>query len=144
MSYYGAPQYGAPPYGGGYGAPPPQFRPPPGPPPPLPPGWISEWEPNARRAFFVETATGRAQWEPPYGPSGYDGSRGDPGYYAPPAGPPPGYGGGYGGGYPQQGAVVVEERRSDSGGTGKMVAAGVGGLAVGALGGALIEHEIGE
>lgn len=141
MSYYGGPQYGAPQYGGGYGGPPPpQFRPPPGPPPPLPPGWIQEWEPSARRAFFVETATGRSQWEPPYGPpGGYDGSRGGPGgYYAPPPGPPPGYGGG---GYPQQGAMVVEERRSD--GTGKMIAAGVGGLAVGALAGGLIEHEIG-
>ncbi|KAJ5219594.1 hypothetical protein N7468_008798 [Penicillium chermesinum] len=104
------------------------------PPPPLPQGWIQEWEPSTRRAFFVDTNSGRSQWEPPYGPPAGGG------YYAPPPGPP-----GYGGGYQQ--TVVVEEQRNDSGGgssAGKMMAAGVGGLAVGALAGGFIEHEIDE
>ncbi|KAH9973884.1 Sec23/Sec24 trunk domain-containing protein [Lactifluus volemus] len=31
----------------------------------LPPGWTAEWEPDNQRYLFVETATGRAQWEHP-------------------------------------------------------------------------------
>lgn len=100
-----------------------------------------------RRAFWVEDATGRAQWESPFaGPPGqgyYDGSRSVPppepqGYYAPPPGPPVGYDQrGYDqGGYQQQPA-----QKSN---TGKYVAMAAGGVAVGALAGAFIEHEVGE
>ncbi|KAJ5118337.1 hypothetical protein N7526_009974 [Penicillium atrosanguineum] len=146
---YGQPYGERPPYERGpYSAPPPMARPPPGPPPPMPQGWHQEWEPNMRRAFWVEDATGRAQWEPPYGgPPGqgyYDGSRSVPppepqgGYYAPPPGPPGGYDQrGYDQGYQQP----AEERKSN---TGKYLAVGAGALAVGALGGAFIEHEIDE
>lgn len=162
MSYYGGDPYSRPPPGppagydqrppydnrppydrAAYSAPPPTARPPPGPPPPLPAGWHQEWEPNMRRAFWVEDNTGRAQWEPPYGPGYYDGSRSvEPqgGYYAaPPAPPPVGYGGGPG--YQQQPAVVVEEKKSNAG---KYLAAGAAGLALGGLAGAFIEHEHGE
>ncbi|KAI0000191.1 CPII coat sec24 protein [Russula compacta] len=31
----------------------------------LPQGWTAEWEPDNQRYLFVETATGRAQWEHP-------------------------------------------------------------------------------
>src|ERR1700753_3264443 len=41
----------------GYAPPPPNAQ--------LPPGWIMQWDPNSRRHFFVEQATGRTQWEPP-------------------------------------------------------------------------------
>ncbi|KAH9939470.1 protein transporter SEC24 [Amylocystis lapponica] len=33
----------------------------------LPPGWAAEWDPNNQRYLFIETATGRTQWEPPVG-----------------------------------------------------------------------------
>ncbi|CAG7924720.1 unnamed protein product [Penicillium olsonii] len=148
--------YEQPPYDGGrpaydrspYSAPPPLARPPPGPPPPLPQGWVQEWEPSARRAFWVEQSTGRAQWEqPPYQPAyaGYDdGSRSVPppgppqgGYYAPPAGPPP---------VPYdnrpdyyQSQEPAPEKKSSN--AGKYLAAGAAGLAVGGLAGAFIEHE---
>ncbi|KAJ5640135.1 uncharacterized protein N7484_007997 [Penicillium longicatenatum] len=146
---YEQPPYDRPPYDRGYGGPPPGARPPPGPPPPLPPGWHQEWEPNARRAFWVEDATGRPQWEPPFGPGGpgYEyGARGgpppEPGYY-PPQGPPPGAyeqrgPGGYD--YPPQ-QQQEPERKSN---TGKYIAAGLAGVAIGGLGGAFIEHEIDE
>lgn len=178
MSYYpdynrppqGSP-YQQPPYDGGYqqppppapydnrppyerspySAPPPGARPPPNPPPPAPPGWHQEWEPSTRRAFWVEEATGRSQWESPFPsaapagpPSGYyDGSRSVPppepagGYYAPPPGPPPmEYGDrGYGGGYEQH-----EEKKSSN--AGKYLAAGAAGLALGGIAGAVIEHEV--
>ncbi|KAH9941755.1 protein transporter SEC24 [Epithele typhae] len=32
----------------------------------LPPGWAAEWDQNAQRYLFIETATGRTQWEPPF------------------------------------------------------------------------------
>ncbi|KAN0084376.1 Sec23/Sec24 trunk domain containing protein [Tylopilus felleus] len=31
----------------------------------LPPGWTAEWDPTNQRFLFIETATGRSQWEPP-------------------------------------------------------------------------------
>ncbi|KAJ5726897.1 hypothetical protein N7493_005924 [Penicillium malachiteum] len=152
MAYYGGdpynrpppPGYGQPPYGQPYnqGPPgPPLARPPPGPPPPLPPGWYQQWEPNAQRAFWVEEATGRSQWEAPYG-YGFAGDRGGPppaGYYN--QGPPPapyGGGGGYDNYPPQQ---APQEQQSSSGsGVGKMVMAGIGGAALGAF----VTHEIDE
>ncbi|ODV76887.1 uncharacterized protein CANTADRAFT_8466 [Suhomyces tanzawaensis NRRL Y-17324] len=35
------------------------------PPPPLPPGWVAQWDDEYQRYFFVDTATGKSQWEPP-------------------------------------------------------------------------------
>ncbi|CAI7637773.1 unnamed protein product [Penicillium crustosum] len=151
--------YDRPPYDGGrpaydrgpYSAPPPLARPPPGPPPPLPQGWVQEWEPSARRAFYIEQATGRSQWEAPYqqpGYSGYnDGSRSVPppepqgGYYAPPPGPPPVP---YDNRGPSQDYYQQPEPEKKSSNAGKYLAAGAAGLAVGGLGGALIAHELGE
>lgn len=62
---------------------------------------------------------------------GPDSSRGEPyGGYAPPAGPPPG------------GEYYVEERKEEKhSNTGKYIAAGAIGVAAGAVGGALLEHE---
>ncbi|OCH86757.1 hypothetical protein OBBRIDRAFT_837909, partial [Obba rivulosa] len=31
----------------------------------LPPGWAAEWDQTHQRYLFIETVTGRAQWEPP-------------------------------------------------------------------------------
>ncbi|KAI0642739.1 protein transporter SEC24 [Trametes meyenii] len=48
----------------------------------LPPGWAAEWDQNAQRYLFIETATGRTQWEPPFpDPEGLN--------RAPSASPPP-------------------------------------------------------
>jgi hypothetical protein len=49
--------------------------------PPLPPGWISQVDGATGRTFFVNTATGRSQWEPP----GYSAG----GYAVPPGAPRP-------------------------------------------------------
>lgn len=142
MSYYTDPYarpppgydrpYEQPPYDRSpYSAPAPAAALPPDPPPPLPTGWHQEWEPSLRRAFWVEDATGRAQWEPPYGPPPGEGY----GYFAPPAGSPAGA-------YEDRGGGYGEEEKSSN--AGKYVAAGVAGLAVGGIAGAVVEHEIGE
>lgn len=119
--------------GGGYGS-----APPPGPPPPegLPYPWVGRWDERERRWYYVNEQTGQTTWERPYGgggPSGYppqqgygygqEGYRGEGGY-----GQPQGYGGGYG--EPQY------EKKDNH--TGLKVA---GGVAAGALGGALLMHE---
>ncbi|KAL5045906.1 hypothetical protein BDW71DRAFT_183027 [Aspergillus fruticulosus] len=135
-----------------YSSAPPSARPPSYPPPPLPIGWIQEWEPRARRAFYVETATGRTEWTLPADVSYGEASRSGPGeYYAsppPPAPvPAPGYppqeyaapayppqGQGYSGEYQEE-----EKKHSD---TGKILAAGAAGLAIGAVGGAILGHEL--
>ncbi|KAL4804052.1 hypothetical protein BDV18DRAFT_35031 [Aspergillus unguis] len=158
-SPYERPPYERPPYSETrsydsrppYSPAPPSARPPQYPPPPLPIGWIQEWEPSARRAFFVETSTGRAEWTLPaelsYG--GGEGSRAlpPPGgeYYAspPPPGPPAGYAPpqeGYG--YPPQGEYEQKEKKSSD--TGKLLAAGAAGLAIGGIGGAILGHELTE
>lgn len=60
-----------------------------------------------------------------------------------------GYGGGGGGGYggdhggdAYRGDGEKEKKEKKDSGTGKMLAAGAGGLAVGAIGGAIIAHEL--
>ncbi|KAL4936406.1 hypothetical protein BDV06DRAFT_93600 [Aspergillus oleicola] len=177
MSYYGEssgyyggerppyerPPYERPPYEGSrsydsrppYSPAPPSARPPQYPPPPLPIGWIQEWEPSARRAFYIETSTGRTEWTLPEALTYGEGSRGGGDYYAarpvpapyhesrgPEGYPPPGpeYGGGYGGGgeYPSE---HKEKKDSD---TGKLLAAGAAGLAIGGIGGAILGHELSE
>ena len=148
-----------PPYAGGersygspspYGAPPPpSARPPAIPPPPLPYGWVQEWEPSTRRAFFVETATGRSQWEAPIADSEY-GSRDLPppggGYYG---GAPPGESGypPHGGeGYPPPEGYSEHKEKKEKGlsDNAKMAMMGAGGLAVGVGVGALVAHELGK
>lgn len=32
---------------------------------PLPPGWISQWDPNYSRWYFVDTGTGQSTWNDP-------------------------------------------------------------------------------
>ncbi|KAI4191158.1 MAG: hypothetical protein L6R41_000295 [Letrouitia leprolyta] len=123
-------------------------------PPQLPPGWISQWDPNSQRYYYLEQATGRTQWDPPqpYNQSGF-------------APPPMGasgvahnsYGGQHGqpsGYYSQEtthtfqdshgGVKEVTEKKEKKSGKGGMLAAGAGGLAVGAVGGAVLAHEMGE
>ncbi|EAS32931.3 uncharacterized protein CIMG_03955 [Coccidioides immitis RS] len=171
MSYYGQQP------------PPPQGPAPPEGAPSLPPGWVSQWDQNYQRWYYIEQATGRSQWEPPAAspppqgppppmPPGWTahwdsnvrrwyveqvGDRDAPDFSAPPQqGPYPtppvnAYSGGGAPGYPDLSAettTVVEEKKEkkkkEGHGTGALVAAGVGGLAVGALGGALIAHEMGD
>lgn len=110
---YGAPpsQYGQASYGQQYNSPPPQQQPygqpqsgqydraappppssgaPPGQ-PQLPPGWISQWDQNSQRYYYVEQATGRTQWD---APQHYNYSSPPPpsqGGYAPPPSGPGGY-----------------------------------------------------
>lgn len=147
------PQYGQPQYGAPYSAPPPQVRPPQTPPPPAPQGWYQEWEPSARRAFWVESSTGRTQWEQPqpYQPAyaGYDdGSRSVPppgpqgGYYAPPLGAPPVPYDNRPNDYAPQGPQDGEKKKKESN-AGKYAAAAGAGLALG-VGGAYLAHELGE
>ncbi|KAK5682748.1 hypothetical protein LTS10_005878 [Elasticomyces elasticus] len=98
--------YGQPAYGQPQGHQPP---PPPsgahGGPPSLPPGWTMQWDQGSQRNFYVETATGRTQWDPPaqapsqYAPPPQHGAGG----YPAPLGAPPygqdasrGVGGNYG------------------------------------------------
>ncbi|CAG8730402.1 39174_t:CDS:2 [Gigaspora margarita] len=57
----------------------------------LPPGWISQYDPNSQKHFYVNQATGASQWEhpgpvgpPPSGPP----SSGPPTSGPPPSGPP--------------------------------------------------------
>jgi hypothetical protein len=139
-----------------YGHPPPQGPPAPyGAPPPMPPGWLAQWDQTNNRWYYVEQASGRSQWDPPaFSPS-------PAGPYAPP--PMHGYGqGGYGGPNQYGGAFGHDERglfgdhshhgdekhkdykeKKDKGHS-SMFAAGAGGLAVGAIGGAVIAHEMSE
>ncbi|KAL4976920.1 hypothetical protein BDW66DRAFT_46108 [Aspergillus desertorum] len=158
-SYDSRPPYDRPPYEGQrsydsrppYSSAPPSTRPPSYPPPPLPIGWIQEWEPSARRAFYVETATGRTEWTLPADVSYSEGSRSGPGgYYASPPPPAPAPAPGYppqeyaAPAYPPQGygdEYQQEEKKTHSD-TGKILAAGAAGLAIGAVGGAILEHEL--
>ncbi|KAK2809222.1 hypothetical protein FQN50_004058 [Emmonsiellopsis sp. PD_5] len=133
--------------------------PPPGYPPPLPEGWIQRWDQNYQRAYYVEQATGRPYWEAPFNSrSGHEGSRGlAEGYYG-------------GEGYSHHSSHEGEHskhheehygheskhhdeyhghghghdhEKKEGFSTGAMVAAGAAGVAVGAVGGALIAHELG-
>jgi hypothetical protein len=89
LSPYGAPQrYGQQPQ---YGQPQSQYPPPPPPshlgsPPALPPGWTMQWDPSSQRNYYIETATGRTQWDAPAMSSSQQYSR-------PPPHPPPSQGG---------------------------------------------------
>lgn len=117
-------------------------------------GWVQEWEPNARRAFWVEVATGNSQWEQPFGDSSRDmGPGGPPAIMSPPPSgpispPPGGYYGGpppQEGGYyppPQQGEYQSEADRKKSEKK-KMLMGAAAGLALGGVAGAVLNHEFG-
>ncbi|RMZ77406.1 hypothetical protein DV738_g4365, partial [Chaetothyriales sp. CBS 135597] len=123
---------------GSYSAPPPQGQ---AGLPPLPPGWIAQWDQNSQRYFYVEQATGRTQWEAPVA------AYGAPSGYAPPSGygaPPSGYGAPPHGAYGSHDQHGHDTQGHSSSGKGTAIAAGVGGLAVGAIGGAIIAHELTE
>jgi hypothetical protein len=150
---YPQPEYGHDSYGTHqhYDQPPQSHygAPPPGPPGSnLPPGWIQQWDPNSQRYYYVEQATGRTEWEPPYNPS-----------YGPPPGGHSAYGGhdsygqsrdAYGGhdsygahgGYGGYDSHGYSEHHKEKDGKGGMIAAGLGGAAIGAVGGAIIAHEL--
>ncbi len=158
--------YGSPPPPEGYhqqsyGGPPPPSQEPvyshPEGKPPLPHGWVPQWDAKYQRWYYAEEATGHTQWEAP-GARGPD-SRG----WAPPSdqgAPPhgaPSYGGygqgphdsdtrgssGYGqhgdggyGGY-HDGGQPVEKKKKDH-----TLLYAAGGLAAGAIGGALIANAL--
>jgi hypothetical protein len=103
--------------------------------PQLPPGWISHWDPSSQRTYYVEQATGRTQWEPPMWQGGPPAS--GPGYYQ-------SYGNAMPPGMPyQQGHdanqrgyytdIQSQQNKGQGPGMGTVVAAGIGGAAVGAL-----------
>lgn len=105
-----------------------------------------------QRAYHVEQATGRSQWEAP----GYENRGEGSSYYAGNAtGPAASTGaavgmaatsgaGEYGASHYDSSHVGYDkEKKKKSSNTGAMMAAGAGGLAVGAIGTAVIAHEIG-
>lgn len=64
-------QHGQAPSQGGYPGSPAPFggqHPPRPPSPTLPQGWIQDYDPQSQRWYYVERATGRSQWNPPYAP----------------------------------------------------------------------------
>lgn len=149
------------------GAPPPPHGPPGD--SQLPPGWTKQWDPNAQRFYYIDPATGRSQWDPPasyghggpppgppgggyggygshYQSRGYEGGYGGHGTPGDGGHGAPGYGGGHG--YPHyeehrghDGSMYKHEEKHGSG-KGGMIAAGLGGAALGAVGGAVIAHEM--
>lgn len=132
----------------GHRAPPPPYNPP-ADKPPLPAGWIPQWDDYYQRWFYVEEATGRSQWEAPgyehAAAAGYGGdTRGHGseqygyGGYAVPYG---GHGG-YKGEYGHEGEYM-EEKKKKKMSKGKILGAAAAGVAVGAIAGAVIAHEIG-
>lgn len=129
--------------------------------PPLPSGWIPQWDRQYQRWYYAEEATGRTQWEAP-GAHGSDsrgwGSSGDhanvshggPGYsgYGHESGHNTGHyethGSGHGQ-YPSEGhgeyyedGHVKEKKKKDN-----TLLYAAGGLAAGAIGGALIAQALG-
>lgn len=117
----------------------------PGPPgmPPLPQGWIAQYDYASKRYYYAEQATGRTQWEPPTisamsypgDPSGYYGAAA--GKAAPGALPGAGLGAAAAAG--QKGANAHKAKKPMN-----TLLAGAGGLAIGAIGGAMLEHAWGK
>jgi hypothetical protein len=121
----------------------------------MPPGWTAQWDQNGQRWYYVEQATGRTQWDPP--------SNLPPGPYAPPA---PGAPYNAAAGHDERGlfgnthghsghdyntapgSAAVEEKKKDKDkghSTAMLAAAGVGGIAAGALiGHAMGTHSVGK
>ncbi|KAI0970420.1 hypothetical protein F4678DRAFT_436771 [Xylaria arbuscula] len=138
-----------------YGSPPPPSQEPvyshPEGRPPLPPGWIPQWDQKYQRWYYAEEATGHTQWEAPgsrtsesrgWAPSGDYGaaSHGAPGYGGYENRGSSGYGyeqhggGGYGGYNPD--SQPVEKKKDHT------LLYAAGGLAAGAIGGALIANAL--
>ncbi|KAI9371756.1 hypothetical protein BJX61DRAFT_11952 [Aspergillus egyptiacus] len=142
--FHGPPPHEGPPYEQpppGYGSRPPPLPPPNYPPPPLPMGWVQVWEPRACRAYFAETATGRTEWTLPH--DVMNSSPGGNNYALAPVPPQEGGYGQYPNGDPEGQAREEgdedEEKKSDRK---KLFAAGAVGLALGAVGGAILGHEL--
>ena len=95
----------------------PVYRPPSGL-PPLPSGWLPQFDQHHQRWYYVDRATSQSQWEAPGQFRDLRGYRDD----------------GYGGG-------DAAQRRGGSSKRGLVMGA-AGGLAVGAVGGALLEHAL--
>ncbi|PNY27075.1 Uncharacterized protein TCAP_02996, partial [Tolypocladium capitatum] len=108
-----------------YASPPTPAYQPPSDKPPLPRGWTPLFDQQHQRWYYVEEATGQTQWEAP----GYDPP-------PPPRGSRPGddrraYGQGY-----------EVNKQKTGGGKGGVLLGATGGLAVGAIGGALLHHAL--
>ncbi|KAI0467007.1 hypothetical protein F4859DRAFT_495965 [Xylaria cf. heliscus] len=132
--------------------------------PPLPHGWIPQWDRQYQRWYYAEEATGRTQWEAPGGRSsenrGWGGPSGD--YSQPPHGTPgyegyshgPGHDSGHDPShdtrgydahgssgyppYPGYGSPPPAEKPKKD----KTLLYAAGGLAAGAIGGALIANAL--
>lgn len=91
-------------------------------PPPgdLPYPWVSRYDPNSGRTYYVNEQTGETSWEHP-GSSGGGGG-----------------GGGYGGGYGESSGYAPQEQEQKKD---HSMLYGVGGAALGLAGGALAMHE---
>lgn len=136
----------------------PVYSPPPGK-PPIPQGWEPQYDNQHQRWYYYEHASGRSQWEAP----GYQhqGSGDTRGYETSGGGGGGGYHGGgvpYGGGYNQHGSSGGQGYEHDRGDNNNnpygqsakkkssssgMLLAGTGGLAVGAIGGAMLANALG-
>lgn len=138
-------------YGGGYSS---------GPPPPsggdLPYPWVSRWDDQSGRYYYVNEQTGERSWEHPssrggggdgygapsggYGGGGYGGGGGyeQGGYGGGGYGGGGAYGGGYGGGYGDGGYPPQEQEKPKKD---HSMLYGAGGAALGVAGGALAMHE---
>lgn len=134
---YGQPQYQQsppPPPQSGYSYPPPATNYPALNPPWVPQGWTALWEPSVQRWWYLDLISRQAQLEPPsstFSPPPPVPSRdGLYNNYPPPQGPPPGQ---------------YNDSQADSGRSDKtnMLIGAAGGLAVGAVGGALIAEALG-
>ncbi|KAF9885652.1 hypothetical protein FE257_012743 [Aspergillus nanangensis] len=109
-----------------------------GPPQDLPYPWVARWDDRDQRWFFVNEQTGQSSWTHPG--QGYAGGAQPPSSYGQPYGQQPSYGydgsrtGDY---YPDQQPPPAQKDNS------KLYAAGgvAAGLAVGAIGGAVLMHE---
>jgi hypothetical protein len=118
----------------------------------VPAGWIAQFDQNSQRWYYVEQATGRSQWEAPQPPA----------MSPPPPGPPAAYAGysGYNSSPmpndpSKQGmGAVAAGGKGDKDGKGEdgkdkkkdksnLLLGAAGGLAVGAIGGALIANKLG-
>lgn len=135
------------------GAPPGPVYSPPRDKPPIPQGWIPQFDQQYQRWYYVEEASGRSQWEAPgFNAGGGSDTRGDPSHGgAPSYGGGPGYGGapGYGapppqqyGGYPGGSPYPQQQEKQKSGSSGMLLGA-AGGIAAGAVGGALLANALG-
>ncbi|KAK4129830.1 hypothetical protein N657DRAFT_661042 [Parathielavia appendiculata] len=127
--------------------PPPTYTPP-SDKPPIPSGWTPRWDDQYQRWYYVEEATGRSQWEAPgFDHSAYRGdNRGGYGPQTPYGAPSPGYdshGVPSAGGYDQTGHGEYRgDHKEDKKGHSGMLLGAAGGLAVGAVAGAVIAHEL--